>query len=185
MIGYDIGLLSRNEAKILADEGFVVGDWQKAAQNSLFEIIESSDGDKIGFFRFPSLPPGEDIPQASLIGQISKTLKMNRDKVRLTIALSDWGWVGEREYLSQNPDFIPDFLFGSGPGSGVSRVEANDRCLWVRPYDKGRTVSEIQLYSWPDRSKEFIWEEPDDFKSLTIGLGNQYHDNPDVSAIFQ
>ena len=186
LMKYDIGLLAKSEADVLNDAGVLAEDWRKTAKEAPFTIINSSNGDKIGFMRFPSLPSGEDIPSPDLIEKITRTIKKNRDSVRLLIGLSDWGWVGEREYLAHNPNFVPDFLFGSGRGSGVNgRVEANARCVWVRPYDKGRTISEIQVYAWPDRSASFVWKAPDNIKTFSTGLGDQYQDNPDVSAILQ
>ena len=138
---YDIGLLANGEADALNDAGVMAEGWRKTATEAPFTIIKSSTGDEIGFIRFPSLPNGEDIPSPDLIKKITKIVKKERDNVRLLVGLSDWGWVGEREYLAQNLDFVPDFLFGSGRGSGVNgRLEANGRCAWVRPYDKGRTV---------------------------------------------
>jgi len=184
LMKYDVGLLAQGEAIAMNDAGVVSESWRKTAKDEPFTVIESSNGDKIGFLRFPSLPKGVDMPSANLINEISKAVKKERDNVRLLIGLSDWGWVGEREYLAQNPDFAPDFLFGSGRGSGVNgRIEADGRCVWVRPYDKGRTVSEVQVYTWPGRTGSFEWKEPDNIKSLSTGLGDQYNDNPAVGAI--
>jgi len=186
LMKYDIGLLAKSEADVLRDAGVKAETWRQTAKEAPYTVIKSSNGDKIGFLRFPSLPNGEDIPSADLIKIITKTIKKERDNVRLLVGLSDWGWVGEREYLAQNPDYVPDFLFGSGRGSGVNgRLEANERCAWVRPYDKGRTVSEIQVYAWPGRSASFTWKEPENIKTLSTGLGDQYEDNPDVSEILQ
>ncbi|MBI9078167.1 MAG: hypothetical protein JEY79_00320 [Pseudodesulfovibrio sp.] len=186
LMKYDIGLLAQSEADVFHDAGATSENWRKTEEIVPFTIIKSSNGDKIGFLRFPSLPKGEDIPSGNLIKKISKAVKNEQNNVRLIVGLSDWGWVGEREYLAQNPDFVPDFLFGSGRGSGVTgRIEANGRCAWVRPYDKGRTVSEVLLFGWPERSASFAWKELGNFKALSIGLGDQYHDNPDVSAILQ
>jgi len=186
LMKYDIGLLAQSEADVFHDAGAICEDWRKTEKIAPVTIIESSNGDKIGFLRFPSLSKGEDIPSGDLIKKISKTVKNERNNVRLIVGLSDWGWVGEREYLAQNPDFVPDFLFGSGRGSGVNgRIEANGRCAWVRPYDKGRSVNEVQVYAWPSRSASFAWKELVNFKALSTGLGDQYHDNPDVGAILQ
>ncbi len=183
---YDIALLAQGEADALGKIGVGVEEVRKTAKEAPFTIITTQNGDQIGFLRFPSLRRGEDIPSEDLIKKLSATIKKERKKVKLLVALSDWGWIGEREYLAQNPEAVPDLLFGSGTGSGVNgRIEANARCVWVRPYDKGRTVSEVQVYAWPDRSKSFAWKEPDNIKSLSVGLGDQYHDNSDVGDILQ
>lgn len=186
LIGYDIGLAGQAEAEALARLGIEPEPVRRTAENAPFTVIETASGDRIGFIRFPSLPQGRDIPPQRLIEEISRRIKQERDSVRLLVALSDWGWVGEREYLAQKPDFVPDILLGSGRGSGVNgRIEANGRCLWVRPYDKGQTVSQIQVQSWPERTGSFKWSEPGTIMPTTVGLGDQYEDNPDVGAILQ
>jgi hypothetical protein len=38
---------------------------------------------------------------------------------------------------------------------------------------------------WPDRNGPFSWSIPDVVKPSTVGLGDQYQDNPDVDAILQ
>lgn len=186
LLGYDIGLAGQAEAETLAHLGIEPEPVRQTAENTPFTVIETASGDRIGFIRFPSLPQGRDIPPQRVIEEISRLIKQERNSVRLLVALSDWGWVGEREYLAQKPDFVPDILLGSGRGSGVNgRIEADGRCLWVRPYDKGQTVSQIQVQSWPERTASFKWSEPGTIMPTTVGLGDQYEDNPDVGAILQ
>lgn len=182
LMNYDVGLLPRDES--IALEGVALDTSRRTADEEPFTVITTATGDRVGFLRFPSLPDGEDIPSDRLIAKISAAVKEQQSAVRLIVALSDWGWVGEREYLAQNPDFVPDILLGSGRGSGVNgRIDADDRCTWVRPYDKGRTLSEVKIFSWPDRTSSFTWDTTDSIKTLSIGLGDQYQDNPDVGAL--
>lgn len=183
---YDVALLTQDEFDAFDASDLTVDMGRKTAREEPFTIVETEAGDRIGFLRFPALPDGEDIPSEDLIRRIGRSIKNKRSKVTLLIGMSTWGWVGEREYLAQNPDTVPDMLFGSGRGSGVNgRIEANGRCVWVRPYDKGRTVSEVMVYTWPDHSKPFAWKEPVNIKSLSTGLGDRYPDNPEVGAILQ
>jgi len=185
-MNYDVALLAQSEADALKHANVRVDGKRKTAKDTPFSMVTLKNGDLIGVVRFPSLKKGEDIPSDDQIKKLSTAIKAERKKVKLLLGLSDWGWVGEREYLAKNPDAVPDLLLGSGRGSGVNgRIEANGRCIWIRPYDKGRTVSEVQVYAWPDRSKPFAWKEPDNIKSLSIGLGDNYQDNPDVGALFQ
>ncbi|MUM78199.1 hypothetical protein GKC30_11185 [Pseudodesulfovibrio sp. F-1] len=186
MMPYDIGLIGSFESEILSRLGLEPEPFRMTAEASPFVVLESSAGDRIGFLRFPSLPLGVDIPSRQLIQKISSQIEDQRDSVRLLVGLSDWGWVGEREYLAQRPPAVPDILLGSGRGSGVNgRIEADGRCVWVRPYDKGQTVSEVQIRAWPVRSKDFRWKEPDTIRPLTVGLGDDIDDNPDVDAVLQ
>jgi len=186
MMPYDIGLLGRLEAENLSRMGLAPEPFRMTAEAAPFTVLETPAGDKVGFLRFPSLPLGDDIPPKKLIQDISRQIEARRDSVRLLVGLSDWGWVGEREYLAQRPTFVPDILLGSGRGSGVNgRIEAGGRCVWVRPYDKGQTVSEVQVQVWPVRTDDFRWKEPDTVLALTVGLGDDIDDNPDVDAVLQ
>jgi len=186
MLGYDVGLLSREEADILRGGNVLPNHWQGTAETAPFTVFETEHGDTIGFLRFPSLPPGEDIPTAQLIKSLSDRIEEERQKVELLIALSDWGWVGEREYLAQDPDFVPDFLLGSGHGSGVNgRILAQKRCVWVRAYDRGRSIVEIRIYEWPDRKNSFAWEASKNYKTTSVGLNDSITDNPEVDALFR
>ncbi|QJB57663.1 hypothetical protein [Pseudodesulfovibrio sp. zrk46] len=184
LMNYDIAMLAQDEANYFGHLGVNVDQTRNAAKDAPFTKVKTSSGDSIGFIRFPSLRKGHDAPAEGIIREITSLVKKHQDEVKLLIGLSDWGWAAEREYLAQSPEYTPDFLFGSGYGSGVNgRVEADGRCVWVRPYDKGRTINEVRIFSWPDRSQPFVWEEPNAVMSLSVGLGDNYADNPDVSAI--
>jgi hypothetical protein len=186
MLNYDIGLVGAFEAENLGLLGLAVEPARKTAAEAPFTVLTTTGGDAVGFIRFPSLPPGEDTPSSDLIKTIATRVRAARPSVRLLVGLSDWGWIGEREYLAQNPADVPDMLLGSGRGSGVNgRIEADGRCLWVRPYDKGKTVSNVQIMTWPDGNGPLSWSIPDVVKPSTVGLGDQYQDNPDVDAILQ
>ncbi|MFH1913994.1 MAG: hypothetical protein ABIK45_06955 [Pseudomonadota bacterium] len=186
MMPYDIGLIGRFELENLSRMGLEPEPFRQTAEAAPFTVLETPAGDRIGFLRFPTLPMGEDIPSKKQIEAISRQIEHERDSVRLLVGLSDWGWVGEREYLAQRPRLVPDILLGSGRGSGVNgRIEANGRSLWVRPYDKGQTVSEIRVLAWPERSGDFRWAEPATIVPVTVGLGDDYFDNPEVDAVLQ
>lgn len=102
------------------------------------------------------------------------------------IGMTDWGWPAERDYLEARPRAVPDILLGSGPGMGINgRIEADGKCLWARPYDKGRTINRIRVMAWPERTKDFTWQEPESVRCFSVGLGDMYEENPDVSAILQ
>lgn len=181
---YDIGLLSEKEAEVFAGKQY--DKTRRTAEEEPFSVIETKKGDKIGFIRFPSLPEGQDVPSQRLIDKITAALQKERSNVDLLVALSDWGWVGEREYLAENRDVVPDILLGSGYGSGVNgRIQADGRCIWVRPYDKGRTICEINIFDLPTRTSPFTWKQSGSIQTQSIGLGDQYSDNPDVGALLQ
>lgn len=184
LMKYDVALLGRTEAERFDEVGATTDSNRKTADDRPVSKIIIASGKSIAFVRLPSMSTGTDIPLETNVKTISDTIRSIRDSVDLVVGMSDWGWVGEREYLAMNPEIVPDLLLGSGLGSGVDgRVEAEGRCIWVRPYDKGRTVCELQIMEWPDRSKPFSWHEPDNFMSISTALGDQYPDHPAVSAI--
>ena len=184
LMKYDVALLGKTEADVFAKADASPDIKRKTSDEASFTKVKVEGGKTVGFVRFPSMRSGEDIPSEKLMNRITAIIRRESKSVDLIVGLSDWGWVGEREYLATNPQYVPDLLLGSGLGSGVNgRVEAEDRCIWIRPYDKGRTVNEIQVKTWPDRSAHTAWEEPYNYTSLSTGLGDQYMDHPDVGAI--
>ena len=186
LMEYDIGFVPKEEARALAKVSADLGPWQQSYGEAPVTVLTTDTGDKVGFIRFPSLPGDMDIPSSELILRIERHIKAIRKEVRLVIGLSEWGWLGEKEYLMKNPKVVPDFLLGSGRGSGLNgRILANDRCVWVRPYDKGRSICEIQIFEWPDRKNSFAWRVSKNYNTSSIGLNDTYKDNPEVAAVLQ
>jgi hypothetical protein len=186
LLNYDVAFMGKKESELLSKKDITPDEGRLTSQEELMKVHSTPDGNKIAFIRFPSLSKGEDIPSRELIQKISEVIKREQSNADLLIGMSDWGWVGEREYIGQAPQFMPDILLGSGFGSGVTgRFDAKKRCVWYRPYDKGRTVVEVQVNTWPDRSKPEAWTNPKSIKSLSIGLGDKFIDNPKVDALFQ
>jgi hypothetical protein len=183
---YDVGLLSAREAEAMAEDNVPRWPWQKTAEEEPFTVVEVADGRKVGFLRYPSLPQGVAGPSKTVLARLSNEIKAYRDKVDLLIGLCDWGWVAESGYLKSNPAQVPDMLFGSGSGSGINgRVQAVGRCLWVRPYDKGRSLAEVKVLQWPERENSFAWEEAKNYTSTSIGMNDEIEDNPEIDAILQ
>ena len=183
---YDVGLLTAREAKALAGDDVPRWPWQKTAEEEPFTVREIQGGRKVGFLRYPSLPRDFDKPSEALVAELSKEIKTYRAQVDLLIGLCDWGWVAESDYLKSNPAQVPDMLFGSGGGSGINgRIQANGRCLWVRPYDKGRSLAQVNVLQWPERENSFAWEEAKNYTSASIGMNDAIKDNPEVDALFQ
>ncbi|WP_394699954.1 hypothetical protein [uncultured Pseudodesulfovibrio sp.] len=183
---YDVGLLTAREAKALTEDDVPRWPWQKTAEEEPFTVQEIDGGRKIGFMRYPSLAPKADGPSEALVAKLSKEIKAYRAQVDLLIGLCDWGWVAESDYLKSNPSQVPDMLFGSGGGSGINgRIQADGRCLWVRPYDKGRSLVEVNILQWPERENSFAWEEAKNYTSASIGMNDAIEDNPEIDALFQ
>ena len=185
LMHYDVGLLAREEDALLSSSGVTPPSWQQTASSAPFSIVTTVTGEKIGFMRFPSLLRHE-IPPKELIERLSLDIARYRREVRLLIGLSEWGWLAEQEYLAANPKAVPDFLFGSGKGSGVNgRIKADGRCVWIRAYDKGRSIAEISILEWPDRNNPFAWEPEKNYKTASIGLNDTIKDHPAVNAVLQ
>ena len=183
---YDVSLLSEGESRQFDALGVSPDAKRKTARDEAFTVIDIGDDQVIGFYRMPTLPNGGTTPDSTVLRDVSDMIKALRSKVTLLVALSDWGWLGEREYLADGDAIHPDVLLGSGLGSGVNgRVMGDDSCIWIRPYDKGRTLVELQVFSWPTRGQDVVWSEPDNYRVLSIGLGDEYVENPDVNAILK
>ena len=183
---YDVGFLSNEEADMLSRQGVTPPSWQQTTTGAPFSVITTAAGDRVGFLRFPSLPSDRAKPQEALLEQLARDIRKYRTQVRLLIGLSDWGWLAEQEYLARDPEAVPDLLLGSGRGSGVNgRIQADDRCLWVRAYDKGRSIAKITILEWPDRENSFAWNPSRNYKTSSIGLNDQIKDYPAVRDILE
>ncbi|AMK11733.1 hypothetical protein [Pseudodesulfovibrio indicus] len=184
-MGYDVGLLSPAEAEALRADSIPAWPWQKTAREEPYTVIPVDGGRKVGFLRFPSLGLDEDQPSDDLIRRLSARIQKERDGVDLLIGLCDWGWVAENAYLQARAESVPDILLGSGSGAGVNgRILADGRALWVRPYDKGRSLVEVAVYQWPQRENSFAWKEVTNYKTSSIGMNDTIKDNPEVDAMF-
>lgn len=184
-MGYDVGILSEEESTLFKKSGISPDRSRKTAKEEPFTIITIETGEQVGFLRFPSLDGMNQQPTENTLRSISDQIHVLKKKVALLVGISDWGWKAEREFLARNPEHIPDILLGSGNGSGVTgRILADERCVWYRPYEKGKTVIEVKLFAWPDRSKPFAWSESESIISQSIGLSDKYYDNPEVADFF-
>lgn len=184
-MGYDVGLLSPREAEALRADSILTWPWQKTAEEEPYTVISVDGGRKVGFLRFPSLHPGEEQAPDALVRGLTARIRKERDGVDLLVGLCDWGWVAENGYLQAGLDAVPDILLGSGVGTGVNgRILADGRALWVRPYDKGRSLAEVTVYQWPLRENSFAWEEAKNYKTSSIGMNDTIKDNPEVDAMF-
>lgn len=185
LMGYDVGLLSPGEAEALRADSIPVWPWQKTAREEPYTVVTVEGGRMVGFLRFPSLRPGEDMPSEELVRTLSARIKKERGGVDLLVGLCDWGWVAENGYLQSSPEAVPDILLGSGSGSGVNgRILADGRTVWVRPYDKGRSLAEVAVYQWPFRENSFAWKEATNYKTSSIGMNDTIKDNPEVGSLF-
>ena len=122
MMSYDAGFLSQKESDMLARLGITPPLWQQTASAAPFTTLATASGEKIGILRFPSLKTKNGKPGKELIDRLSRDIRKYHKTVRLIIGLSDWGWLGEQEYLAANPETVPDLLLGSGRGSGSERT---------------------------------------------------------------
>ena len=185
-IGYDAGFLSPDEGLLLKKQGVTPPFWQKTEAQAPFTIATTTEGDRIGFLRFPPLNDKAEGPPREIMDRLSQDIEKYRQTVRLLVGMSDWGWLGEQEYLSAKPKYVPDILLGSNRGSGVNgRIKADGRCLWVRAYDKGRSIVEITIFEWPDRKNSFAWNPATNYKTKSIGLNDQIKDNAAVNAVLK
>nr|WP_243546254.1 hypothetical protein [Pseudodesulfovibrio tunisiensis] len=181
---YDLGLLAEAETDALRDAGIGLDGAWHSAEDHPFTTVVLPSGKRIGFLRYPELRGDDEVPSSALLKKVRFQVREHRSKVDLLIGMSDWGWIGEREYLAGSSDDMPHILLGSGRGSGVNgRLNNAGNCIWVRPYDKGRTVSEIRVSALPGPNPDFKWNNLDTVSVKAVGLRDNIADNPEVSAI--
>lgn len=183
-MNYDIGLLAEGEAEALQEAGIEPGPWRRTANQEPSTEVKTLDGRTVVFLRFPTLPRGESRASDDVVDALSKLIESKRAVSDLIVGLCDWGWVAENDYQQREGAILPDVLLGSGGGSGVNGRLLNDRCLWVRCYDKGRSLAEISILEWPNRQNLFAWKDAKNYKTTSIGMNDAIKDDPSISALF-
>jgi hypothetical protein len=182
-MNYDVSLLADEEQQMLNDAGIEPPAPWKTAEEQPVSIIRTS-GYTVGFLRFPALPEDTDIPDAMLVEQVTRLVAKTRPEVDLLVGLSSWGAYGEKAYLDQRPDEVPDILLGGGRGmSFVKRFASGDRVLWSRPYPRGKTVTRVSIGQLPE-GEDFEWSN-DTVSVGSILLDDSIYEHPDVRGIFE
>nr|WP_147821385.1 hypothetical protein [Salidesulfovibrio onnuriiensis] len=183
-LGYDAALLTRREAAAFEEAGVVPpAPWATYEQSACRELV-LENGKKVEVVVFPPLPKDSDMPDDGTFAKIARSVRQARKKGDLVIGLCDWGIVAEREYLARKPKDAPHLLFGSGSGTGIrGQVMLDGRLLYVRSYDKGKAINQVEILKWPQEG-DFVWIPSENVLSTLVVLDNRYYDSLKIEKIF-
>jgi hypothetical protein len=158
MMGYDMGLLSPEEGQALLAGGVSLPGWYQAESTGSLAFFPSPVG-RVAVIAFPMLEGGALLPGKGLVETVRTLAATARARADLIVALSPWGAQAERFLLERSgPGIGIDILLGAGTGSSQAGQFANrGRTLWMRPYDKGRTVMRVTLGPLSGTPGERAW----------------------------
>ncbi|XPV77766.1 MAG: hypothetical protein ACNI27_07550 [Desulfovibrio sp.] len=149
-------------------------------------IIETKDGQKVGFVFFPKSEVKDNRPTAAAVEFITSRVKALRKTSDIVIGMSPWGYFPEQSLLKDNSSSdLPDIILGSGPGTGVSgRLMNNDKTMLVRPYASGKSINIIKISDLPKKNLDFSWTKDENIFAKVDGLIHIYRDDPVVVGLF-
>jgi hypothetical protein len=158
MMGYDMGLLSPEEAHALSAGGVSLPGWHQTENAGALAFFPSPVG-RVAVIAFPMLDGGALLPGKGQVETVRTLAATARARADLIVALSPWGAQAERFLLERAaPGIRIDVLLGAGNGSSQAGQIANrGRTLWMRPYDKGRTVMRVTIGPLTGAPGERAW----------------------------
>jgi hypothetical protein len=181
LMGYDLGLLAPQEAAMLDQAGANPGDAFASPDGVEMTTLALDDGRTAGVVLFPPPPPGENASSSEMIQAVDRAVQELAQNSDLTLGVSQWGYFNERTYLKQAQSPV-DILLGSGPGLALSgKIAAQGRCLWVRPYSRGKSMMKIEVFRWPKRGG-FQWTK-ESVRATSVPLDATVRQDPEAASI--
>jgi len=173
------------ERQVLAQAGVKTRPSWHGSDRLEQHILQTGEGTKIAVLLLPPIPKGAKALPQNLVHQVENAVQSLRGTVKLTIAMSPWGYRYEQELLkAEGP--LPDILLGSGPGIGlVGTLAAGQQTAWVRSFTQGKSLIRIEVVAWPEAKSTFKWTEGKNIRMTLFGLTDQYQENPEMLALMQ
>lgn len=148
-------------------------------------LLGADAAHRIGVILLPPLPESAALSR-TLAQQVEDAVRSLRTRTKLVVAMSPWGYAHEQELLKMTGQ-PPDILLGTGPGIGlIGTIAAGGRCLWIRAYTQGKSVSRVDILSWPDYANpNFKWTEPQNIRMTLVGLTDHFQEDPQMLSLMQ
>lgn len=140
-------------------------------------MVLEKQGIRLGIILFPKAAANLKA-QFHNIGAHAERLHRTCD---LVLGVSPWGKRLEGRFLQANPGSV-DILHGSGPGGPLPfRLSEDNQTVWVRPYNKGKTVQRIDILTLPGPAAT-SWEKGKNVRLQLIPLKESL---PEEAAVTQ
>lgn len=183
LLRVDLGWMTPKSAKWMQKAaGATPHGYIEVSDKPVSRIVDSRAG-KIGIVLFPEgKEPGQGPTreQEQMVLTEGKSLK---EKVRLVIGISPWGYVGERDFIPKAKGIFGCIL-GGGEGVGFSHsLQENPGVLWIRPDNQGRAVNILELLELPVLGESPRWKENTTFRAFLEFLDESFPSDPQMLRI--
>ncbi len=167
-LNYDFGVLCKSDAEKLASCP-QKPNWTLFPKKVTQKILHTDFG-TVACILPPELTRPKELEQRlSEINALTKTALQDK-KIRLIILFSPWGQELENLYLKK-AQFPPHILLGSNTGSGLVRLRADNKSLWIRPRDRGKDIFQIEIFKFPPVGTQKKWPKRG-VKARSVPLGD-------------
>mgnify|MGYP006291235155 CR=1 FL=1 len=182
LMDYDLWLLTAGDAEALDLAGNDVGEETWIRPDGVDTVFLHPAPDlEVAAVLLPGLPIGVDAVDKRTRTRLGRAVVEARRRADLVVAVGAWGFFAEEKYFKSGPEHLPDIFIGGGPGMGLSgRLEAAGRCLWVRPYGRGKAVGLVELLALPDSSLDFSWKKDNTILFRVQSLDDHQQPHPAV-----
>jgi hypothetical protein len=144
-------------------------------------ITKSVPGGEIAFILFPekSITQKDEDRLIHFAEELRRTKKYN-----LIVGMSSWGADREQDLLERRGEAF-DILLGAGPGPGyVGKYLRDNRVLWMRSFNQGRSVLAVTLPELPEPGEKIVWIPDSSIMAVSYPLSADYRPDPEIEALF-
>lgn len=183
LLGYDLGLAGIPEAEWLkANNAPLPPGWMVCSERPQERVLDAKDGSRVGVLMLPCAAKSGEGLGAEQLDAIRKSVRSLRERTRLVIGLSPWGYMMEMGFLKDQPGLF-DILLGTGSGPGLQAAFSPDnRTLWVRSYTRGQGPNIIEVVRWPSGKPDWQWKAGDSIRAGVIGLGDNIAEDREMET---
>lgn len=184
LLRVDSGWLSAKAAQWMRQAaGALPPGYAVVEKEPVVHIVETGIG-KVGIVLFPEGPTPGKGPTPELEERVLAAGRRLQGQTALTLGVSPWGFVGERDFLPKAQGIFACIL-GSGEGVGFafSVPEKNPGVLWLRPDNQGRAVNILELLQMPGQNSLPEWREGVTFNAKLEFLDHRYRPDPAMEQI--
>ncbi len=183
LLGYDIALLSPEDAKVFSHTGIDAGPAWKGPLTTPEVVVREVPGGSLAFVLFPD-SGAHDAAQENELVRLAESLRAQAGH-NLIIGVSTWGADREMDFVDRRGAAF-DIIFGSGRGPGYTGLFLRDNgVLLVRAFTKGRNVNSVTIPELPAPGTRIVWNPQVNAMTEAVPLGGNVPPDPRVEGIFR
>lgn len=184
LLAAEAGFLAPEEAAMLASKGLKPPkNWQPGGAAQQTVLLETPAG-TVGVLLLPFADPAKPVGPETLKAAVDAARAL-KSRAALVAVVSPWGLAAENQ-LAQMADGAIHLLLGAGPGVGMrGRYMDNNRLLWVRAFEKGKSVSRIDMTALPGVGKDAAWKDNENVTVDAPQMDEGVSEDKAVEALFE